>query len=109
MTYEASTTKATTSDSDFVLNIKQFGWSPHPYWLPNFTDVFTWSLPFVGEQVLRLLGTILNICSEDELREAGAESTTKNEQMRNKVIFRSVLEWIQMIIGLKFVIRACVG
>ena len=84
MTYEASPTKSNTSDSDFVLNIKQFGWSPHPYWLPNFTDVFTWSLPFVGEQVLRLLATILNICSEAELREDGREST-KNDIIKSKV------------------------
>ena len=77
----------------------QFNSTTHPYWLPNFMDAFTWSLPFVASKILEMLLGVLAVCSEEELEASDEdlpgpmdasipphEKAARRQEIKNKIM-----------------------
>jgi serine/threonine-protein phosphatase 2B catalytic subunit len=100
---------------DNTLNIQQYSANPHPYHLPNFLNVFTWSIPFVIEKTLELMTSILKPSRHEpakgELVEKMQEEMkeARREALKNKIktvsrmmkMFKTLRQEQETIINIK--------
>ncbi|CCA68736.1 related to phosphoprotein phosphatase 3-alpha catalytic chain [Serendipita indica DSM 11827] len=56
------------------MSVRQFTHAQHPYQLPNFADVFTWSLPFVALKATEMLHALLSVFPEEEYTDSEEDS-----------------------------------
>ena len=38
-----------------MVNLQQFNYTAHPFILPNFQNIFNWSIPFISEKINEML------------------------------------------------------
>jgi serine/threonine-protein phosphatase 2B catalytic subunit len=64
-----------------MVNIQQFNYSPHPFILPQFMNIFNWSIPFVSEKISEMLLHIIkkdkDLCGDDDDKVIG-DNISKN-------------------------------
>jgi len=95
-----------------MINIEQYNYSPHPFILPDYMNIFNWSIPFVSEKISEML---MQIIKKQDLKpnqnnndsKAIEENVTESLRMKVKIItvimkmFRTLREERELIMKLK--------
>jgi len=67
-----------------MVNIQQFNYSPHPFILPQFMNIFNWSIPFVSEKISEMLLHIIK--KEKDIDETNTSGTSTLDEAISKII-----------------------
>ncbi|KAI9334704.1 calcineurin [Obelidium mucronatum] len=96
--------KAAIMICDRQITMRQFNAVEHPYLLPNFMDVFEWSVPFIGTTMTNMFLALLSICSDEELAEAEKqeEEAVESIEDRKEVIKNKVRAFGKMTHAFSF-------
>lgn len=69
-----------------MVNIQQFNYSPHPFILPQFMNIFNWSIPFVSEKISEMLLHIIK--KEKDIDDSNTSATgTLDEAISKFILF----------------------
>ena len=63
------------------LNIQQFHYTQHPYYLPNFMNIFEWSVPFVTEKISDMFNDIVSQHGEENDEEMDEKTKEKKKHI----------------------------
>lgn len=81
------------------LNIQQFHYSQYPYFLPNYMNLFEWSLPFVAEKVNEILNDIVSQKDvEDEEDESTKEKARQLASIKARIRFIGKMACMQKVL-----------
>ena len=94
-----------------MINIQQYNYSPHPFILPDFMNIFSWSIPFVSEKISEMLLQIIKTQDLDKQLNEDNKAIDKNvtDSLRMKVkmitvlmkMYRTLREERELIMKLK--------
>ncbi len=69
------------------LNIQQFHYSQHPYYLPNFMNIFEWSVPFVTEKISEMFNDIISQQDEPDNVDLDKEKAAHVASVKARIRF----------------------
>ena len=71
-----------------MVNIQQYTYSPHPFILPQFMNIFNWSIPFVSEKISEMLLYIVKI----------DPNASESDEKSNKVFEEAISKLVNIIL-----------